>query len=569
MEAVTQATKISEQLAKFVLDQAVSEPYRQSDVMDTQRFAEWLRDRRVRLDWRILHYLAGVGVLHPIAVFSAEESGNNGERFIPHRLYAKATAYVDLGRDVLESDLGPPPSFDSLPMAARGSLLWHPFQLWEVEHVARRLNLPIALGASLADGPSYLRLVEQTHREIRASIAKIANSDEHTEFIKVLAVLLAVEALVITRISNKLRLNSWPLNEGLEGYFEWREEVDGRAILDRAEITIDTLVAWHRKLAITAQLNDPNERWRTLIRYAPREKRLRLKDKALMAEEFYYAAEILRRYLEQYHQRHDLLEEDDVIYGQQGPDVKQRMYGDKKTTNFDRSVFRQVVRQFDLDPQPRLRWLIEGETEQEFIYRLAELSRIDLHQWGVEVVSLHGLGGLDSERTRTLLSLSQGEEVFAAMAIDHDGIKKNPGILQTYAKQRLLPAGFKVFTPDFERANFAIEEMAAVANLIGTEKGLSESITAKMVSRKMQANGITARKVVFSLLNNCLNARDWGIALADQAFNHCAPSEVRNTGAEREIISMFKAQLRARTSNYKFTVEGSCVDDEGKVVSKG
>ena len=265
-----------------------------------------------------------------------------------------------------------------------------------------------------------------------------------------------------------------------------------------------------------------------------------------------------------------LLEEDDVTYGKQGPALKERLYGAPRTSNFERSVFRQVVRQFDLDPQPRLRWLVEGDTEEGFISRYAELCHINLAHSGTEVVNLRGLGGLESNRTRTLLKLSQNEEVFSFVSIDHDKIFKNPGILQTYAQQKLLPAGYKVYHPDFEEKNFTLEELAETANRFAEMRGVDCQITSKDIQDEMTEAKLPVGKSIVRLWRRFKfydgKGIEWGQALADIAFDHDASPDISQDDGKRPAIYIFDLLLRAQSSNYKFTVEKSYVDNEGRVI---
>lgn len=561
--------EVPEPLVRLIADEAVKQPFRQSTLMDSERFARWLQDRGLRLAWTTLHHLAMTGLLRPVLVIAHDEPRlQDGRRFRPYAIEGGQSAFLDLGTVVAEADIGPPLDNSAAPHNLRGALLWHPFQLWEVEQVARRLELPIALQVSLQDSASLARLVATLHDQIRRSLTRYAQSEERGEFAKILAVLVAVEPAVITQVDTKIRLNSFPQSETLEEYYRWVEQVDWPRVLEHTHLTVDRLLRWHSKLATAGQVSDPNERWRTVIRYAPRDKRLRFKNDALKAEEFYYAAEVIRRYVERYFGRTDVPEEDDVGYGQQGPTVKQRVYGSPRTTDFNRSVFRQVVRQFDLDPQPRLRWLVEGDTECWSILRLAARSGIDLRQWGVEVVSLQGLGGIESDRTRTLLTISQEEEVFVSIMIDYDGIQKNPGILRHYSQQGLVPAGFRVFNPNFEEASFSLQELVDIGNKLSTLNELDKCLGYGDVAKRMKTRRESARRAIFGLLGNRISAKDWGEALANHAFERDAALQSSKDGDDRDVVTLFQMNLRARSSNYKFTVEESYVDESGRVLPK-
>ena len=481
--------EINQNLAEYIAKEAVAEPYRQSSVMDTGRFARFIKDHGIDLSWQALHQLAEVGVLHPILVFESV-TGNDPSRYVEVDVGFDTATYIDLGRSVEAEELKPVPLFDELASGAAREMIWHPFQLWEAAQIARRLEIRIALEGSLADPKDYQKTVRRLLSAVRPALSNFSNHPQHLEFLRVLGVLLAVEPLVITAVDTRLKLNLLDLDEGIEGYFAWREQVEPADVLTKTGTTVEVLEGWHRSLALEASFNDPVESWRTLIRFAPRDKRAGFRGDAALAEELYYSSEVLRRFLENHLGVDRLLEEDDVRYGAQGPIVKERHYGKSRTIDFDRSVFRQVVRQYHLDPQPRFRWLLEGATEEAFVYRFAEHQHLDLTRMGVEIINIHGLGGLEGERVSTYLRISSEEEVFAYVTIDFDKLIKNPRILQKYAGDKLLPAGFKIYEPDFEEANFTLEELAIIANTLAQQQGSkSDPITAQEIRQEINSSG--------------------------------------------------------------------------------
>ena len=557
---------IDSNLVEFIARQALTEPYRQTDVVDTQRFSAWLRDRDVNLQWTTLYHLASIGILHPIIILENPYLDFSQPRFTQVDLGYGVNTYVDLGvAEIREDQLEPRDKLSTAPAELGRTMLWHPFQLWEAEQIARRLQLNIAPDASIHNAKSYNQLVNRQLGMVKESIAKFTNSEDHQEFLKILAVLLHSEPLVITFLTSKIRTNSIPLDETLEGYFNWRDAINASTPLTLTNLTIDSLSEWHKKLGISGFLDDPLERWRTLTRFIPRQKRLNLKGKALKAEEFYYTAEVLRRYLEAYHDVSGLPEEDDIFHPQQGSALKQRLYGSHRTADFQRSVFRQVVRQYDLDPQARLRWFHEGDTEKGFIEQFAKRNFIDLTTAGIELINLRGLGGLDSDRTRTFLDISSSEEVFAFVSIDLDKLPKNRGILDTYEKQNLLPAGFQIYDPDFEEANFTLEELVDAANKFALKNGIACNLSLEDVQEYKQETGKAVGGVIeyFWQKARFYNGKGdkWGRFLADYAVDNETPNEIKDPQGKRSIISSFYKNLRAQTSNYKFSIEKATEDN--------
>jgi len=291
----------------------------------------------------------------------------------------------------------------------------------------------------------------------------------------------------------------------------------------------------------------------------------------LLAIDFYDTAEVLRRYLEQFCGR-ELLEEDDAIYGPQGPEVKRRFYGSPRTADFDRTVFRRIVRDFDLDPQARTTWFVEGDTEEAYIGRIAEHLHIDLDRAGVEIMNLRGLGGLASDRLTELLERFKREEVFPFISIDSDAQEEHLRCLRNYAKNGLLPIGFRVWCPDFEMCNFSLEELAKVANRMAADASFTTGITANEIEQEMNRGGQSARKAIEKLWAKHLfyprMGAEWGKALADWASGNPCPTGYADSEGNRPINALLLRLLRGQLSSYWETVKHFTVDSDGDLVIK-
>lgn len=559
--------RIDQGLAEFIARSALTEPYRQVDALSTGQIGRWLKQRALDLSPYSIHYLWLAGVLHPIAVFESAlgEEGLDRERFVEIDLDYDDRTFIDLGTEV--GDLPPGWSPGKPPGGLSDSLIWHPFQLWSFVTVARALSTHIALEAPLAGADAYASLARQFGGEPLVHLAEFANADRHLSFLRVLGLLLAAEPLVHTAVNRNLTTHP-TLRETYQGYFEWRNTYDGGALLSQVGLACDEVEQWQRDIAILALMADPLEHWRILVRHASREKRSRLKGVALQADSLYDAAEALRRYLEMFHGR-ELVEEDDAMHGPAGAAVKERLYGTKRTADFERAVFRRVVRDFDLDPQARTTWFVEGDTEEAFIEQMGHRMQIELDRAGLTIMNLKGLGGLDSERFRSVLTRLQREEVFTYVSIDLDRLPGNLGILQHYSRRKLLPAGFRIWDPDFEGENFTLDELAVAAMDMARAGGVEMQISAEDISNEMTSSGKGAGKAVESLWRrgrfNRGKGKNWGTHLADMAAARDCPDELADSDGRRPIAGRLFFLLRGQRSNYQATIQGSTVDDQGNV----
>lgn len=548
-------------LAKQIVANAISLPYRQTDATDTRGFSSWLKERDIDLDSFILNFLTNEGILRPILFIGRTLPINN--RYQEVSLGHESKTYLDLGISIVElhelliSDFG----------QNSDDMIWHDFQLWRMDEIAKRLDLHLASEVFLGSHDSFISIAKKQLSEVSTQLIDFSNSAKNLEFEKVLCFLLAAEPLVISDLQNKITINEIELSQSLDGYFIWRDAFNYMTLMSELNIDVEFLKKWHKELAIKANLIDPIRNWRGLVRLAPRDKRLTLDGKALRAEEFYYQAEIIRRFLERYLGVNDLPEEDDVMHGPQGAQVKKRLFGSTRTYDGSKSVGLNIVRQFDLDQQPRLRWFVEGETEVGFVKEMASQRHFDLTKNGVEVINLNGLGGLNSDRTEIFLQISQSEEIFCIVCIDFDDQPANRNTLRKYASNKLLPAGFEVFEPNFVQANFLLNELAEIATEFANEHGAQCKITGTEISDEMAQRKLPAEKAIARVLSknkvyDFAKGESWGRLLAKYASAH-EPS-----GKARPIEDIFVRVARAQTSSYKFTVEKTIVNEGGKVVRK-
>jgi hypothetical protein len=560
--------RIDRRLAEVIARAALVEPYRQISTLSTREFAQWLQKRNIDIRWQTLHHLWNLGVLHPIAVLepAVHDQSLVGDRLVPIDLGFEVMSFVDSGVELTpDSSFGPP--FE-LAEALAEAVIWHPFQLWWFFRLNSLLTVHLTAENTLWGQESCARSMELMISGLRERLAEFSNHDQHRSFLHLLALLLFAEPLVHTLIDTRVRTSPL-LGESFEGYFDWRQAQDGAGLLHIAGLSLEEAERWHHDLAITAQLEDPIERLRVLIRHANRSKRERLEGNALLAHSLYDAAETVRRYLETYHDR-ELLEEDDVRYGPQGPQVKRLIYGTPRTADFDRRAVRQIVRDFDVDPQARVLWFLEGDTEEAFVRRFAEVTHLDLLRSGIDLMCLNGLGGLASDRFVALLERLRREEVFPIISVDQEQGGEHIRLLQRYTVNQLLPSGYRVWDPDFESANFTLAELAEMAKAVANQAGVEVELTEQSIRDQMHERSQPAGTAIERLWGRATfpggKGRAWGIALAEWAAEHRGPAEVTVERGLRPVQAALSFLLQGQLSNYRFTVQRMVVGDGGTVL---
>jgi len=564
--------RAAEGLATTIATSAIGQPYRQIDAMTTRQFAAWLKARDIDLDWRTIHQFWQAGVVLPILVLDPARSGPGlpgaGARFSPIDLGFECPTFVDLGPDVAAQDATGTRS--TLPEALADSLLWHPFQLWIFHHLYDSLDLNVGRTSVLAK--THADLVAEMASGVPEHIASLSNSNIRGSysFLHLLALLLMIEPLLHTSIDMKVRLRPYA-GETLDGYFSWVAGQAGADMLERADLSLKEARRWHANISTYTRLHDPLRELRVFMRHVDHAKRETMCGAPLLFHSFYDTAETIRRYIEQYHGV-VLPEEDDFQSGSEYPQMKRAIYGAARTADYDRAILRRIARDFDIDPQPRVTWFVEGETEEACIRRIAARRKLDLGQIGIDLLNLKGLGGLASDRLRSSLQTFQHEEIFPYVSVDHDRVARSRRDLQWHASQRLLPIGYTVWEPDFEAANFSLEELAQIATKMATDGGFPTSISPDDLRAEIDTAGVPVGKAIEKIWNRMKfygnKGEQWGQYLAEWIVTSPCLDPLAMEHGKRPIDALFTRLLRIQMVDYSLTVAEYRVDENGECVKK-
>jgi hypothetical protein len=308
------------------------------------------------------------------------------------------------------------------------------------------------------------------------------------------------------------------------------------------------------------------------MRHADYDERDRLKDNALRAHSLYDSAEILRRYLDRYHQ-YPLPDETDIDRPERNESINLERYGNARPSDYERSAFRRIARQFGVDPGYRIYCFVEGVTEVEYVRRWAENVGANLDRAGVRVVCLGGKDNIAvfEDQLRRL----QEEEVFAVVCVDLDHPAhshkqaKQIKTLRRFEANGLLPIDFTVWDPNFVQHNFTIDEMLAIVNAECERQGIDFVLERTPIERHMDyeedgagrkhqmtledaVENIALRKVGKNLTPK---GKSWGRLLADWAVEHPAPPEIADSDGNRPIDVICGMLLRGSNSDYPLTVQ--------------
>ena len=179
---------------------------------------------------------------------------------------------------------------------------FHPFQIWPISHVFRRLDLQMHAGISYwGSGPVGLKDYIDRNWPSRAKfLTEFSKSEDCLVFnSRVLPLLLWLEPHFVPIIHGSrpglLRL----VNAKRLLWHRWKSSSRLEDLLDKHSISMEEISVWRDKVLFQAYLADPSPDLYLLLRSMPIEQRQRLKGSLRLAYDLYEIAEIVRLFLEQ------------------------------------------------------------------------------------------------------------------------------------------------------------------------------------------------------------------------------------------------------------------------------
>jgi len=336
---------------------------------------------------------------------------------------------------------------------------YHPYQSLLIKEVYDHvLQIPlIALSPIcwIQDNARSLRNIQSWQKKVDERTRSFEQSGKVIAFYKLLKLLLLLQEYYLPGIRKRLVTSV----DGDQQWYDWRWKLDLIEVLENSELDIDELKKWQDRVAFEAQRIDPLRDWYLLIRHASYEKKQKLKGAALLAQSFYEISEMLRHFI--FDTTGEELPTEDNL--SRYPSEAERywtkkQYGVEKITYKDLSVLRRILREFDLDPQYKVYWFVEGPTEEHFISRFAESAGIDLEGYGIKLINMGGADKFVPKQLDRFLRDLKSQEVFVFVLLDrHQHVPKvvqKMADFERYKPPLLYHFEYQIWQKDFETDNF-------------------------------------------------------------------------------------------------------------------
>ena len=277
-----------------------------------------------------------------------------------------------------------------------------------------------------------------------------------------------------------------------------------------------------------------------------------------------HIAEVLRRAFREVYDVNWL--EEDQAFGQWFPGAPARIYGSEHPTEDTSTARPNVAFEFGLYTGSTLRWYLEGETEYfAVLYILPKAA-----SGGLELVNLKGAVG--NERANVALRLADGliqdKELrrFSFISFDMD-VVANLKAIRRQVQNGNVVGYINCNNPDFEFANFTLEELVDVAATLDENRGAnSEKI------RTSDWSGInSARKFeenyrdLTEIGQKGLKGEQWGKALAEYAFKN---PYLGGNDRKRPFLEAVNYALKSRRVRYDYQRDNYFINSETFQIEK-
>jgi hypothetical protein len=266
-----------------------------------------------------------------------------------------------------------------------------------------------------------------------------------------------------------------------------------------------------------------------------------------------HLAEVLRRVFEDVHAVEWF--EEDRAFGMWSRGGRKNFFGSERPLDNQFRSKPYLASRFGLFTSSIVRWYVEGATEYFAVRELLP----DAADYGIELVDLRGEIGSDRRNAARKLEDLLKEDLqlrrFSMVSFDSD-VAANVRIIRRQLEKRNIIGRVTAHSPDFEFANFDLDELIEVAATLDEDRGYTGH-----PPRSADWTGVSKSSEFEARYQSLSDGRSlkgeaWGRALAKFAAAHSQ----RPSGKERPIWSQVRGATWAWRSNYDYQKEYFTID---------
>ena len=500
-------------------------------------------------------------------LFGREQDMNLIERAVTKRQFSQI-AYMSEGRfDSFLSDRGLRVGITGIRSLVASGVLqelktesghFHPFQIWPIRMLVSRLEFRMDAGISYHGFDSagikhFIDLSWDIRANALTSFPKDVLCIEFNR--KLFPLLLWLESYFLPVIRGpRPGIVHFVGLDSIDEWSRWAESLQGMDLLHEHSISIEQLSAWRERILFDASQCDPSPDLYLLFRSMPFEQRNRLKGRLRLAYDLYEMTEVIRLLLERVTDKPVTKEWDPN--GHPSTPWVERVYGSQPQFG-DPGFLRPLIRHYGLDPAFRVKWLVEGQTEEGFILQYVE--RLGANIGGFVTIREFGGDGAFQKESPAIdadLKAAKEEQCFVTLTFDESrGTRRR---LENLIESGLVNCPFVLNSPDFECGNFTIGQLVAVAVSWASELGcpvkLSQESLIEKVEWRLENKQEDFKKALNAVLRSggevfrLSKGAEWGRRLADSLCDKRGSEAQEGTYSE-QTLTKIERQIRYTLRN--------------------
>lgn len=554
-----------EKLAAQRSEVATSPELWQFDLLTPQKLFQFSKDRGIPvLNADTITDLWRVGLLRSDLVVASKKleiaslefiSKENGfltycdKRKVEHR----AQGY---GGSIVMGEASEASEFESL------ELLFHPFRLYVLYHIDRVFRSYSASTQYLLNPEGMITVSKHSIDLLNRWTSGKEFAERFERWNRVAELAIALEPTAYSDVFHAMRWRYPDTQDTLDAKLQNRREAV-RSFL--SDFSVQEINSIRSELCQQAEMLDQNKSVHVLIRLMSRHERLKLRSALGGSMQFIYMAEIIRRAAE------DALgqyfpEEDELGFGQWMAGARKSIYGTERILDSSDEIRRDFLTSMGIDYGVKVRCYVEGETE------LGALVSAVGEAGGTEFINLRGQ--VVEKRGKGLsfaaaLKNDKKSHIFSVVVMDQDRDDFTRALKKAAAEETFF-GRFFISSPDFEFANFTVDEMIDVLlDLEGRDKiqiPAREEIAPLVVHAQSGKQFFESLKK-HELLQRVGKSETWGEALMKYASQHPEfPQGHKRAGETRPAIEVARLLVSARDAGYLRSIDKYRIDpDTGKL----
>ncbi|KAF5437574.1 hypothetical protein C5S35_03365 [Candidatus Methanophagaceae archaeon] len=368
----------------------IQEAFYQNFPLEVNKFIDYCKERGVDLKWglngnrKYLENLEKEGLFRPIMRVEGYYANNTTDL---RELYEN-----DHVIDPRQKGFVPWANYYEKSDRYREEIVhsyYHPYQIYFLKKV-----LEVGLRLSPLNIPQQdNKLVKRIREREKYMISDLErlrkDSKKHEKFAELL---LFIQNKYLPHVKQPGYISVTGDNYHINNLFEKLDALQKRiipkAIVGSLGLEAEEINDYRGLIGIHGLSIDPLKNWYDLIKYIHYDKRQKLKGKALLAQDFYLISDMLALLLE------DLTGEKPLETGSISDTMQGRgkvqVYG-KELNYVDRDILIGFLREYGINPRPRLVLIVEGYTEQIVFPIIANAMDISLESYDIQIINILGV----------------------------------------------------------------------------------------------------------------------------------------------------------------------------------